>query len=277
MTELKKMLIPILAIVALIGIAIYVFEDLNRKDSSQTTRESNKSKRVHRYQKNGAKKNAVSNERKAEMKKRLIRKEMFEHLSGEDRKLANTIQDALDNEDFEATSKLANEALKSDNAEVRQHAVEALGWFGEQALPELTAWMSDPDEDVAQAAMSQWSSALSEVEKPLDRFNIAFAAFQTISDADNLETIGQELSNTASELIDGEDNEKVASQRRVEIVQLLAETIIDGAEKNSAAAREAYEDITGNSWISVEEAEKYLQDPENYEAPESDNESNDDA
>ena len=272
----KKMTTMVIAALALAGVATFVFWDKMGGNDASTARESRRAKRTQRIQDKKtikqANNKAAPTEKKTDSKKRLTRKGMFEHLSGEDRKIADTIQDALDGEDFQKIIALANEAMKSNNAEVRRHAVEALGWFGERALPELTVWMSDRDEDVAQTAMSQWSGALSEVEKPIDRFNIAVAAFQTITDPDNLETIGQEIANTATELIDGEENEQIASQRRVEVVQLLAELITGGAERNKAAAKEAYEDITGNSWISVEEAEKYLQDPENYEVPESNDE-----
>ena len=260
MKNMKKTATMVIAALAIAGVATFVFWDKADKDDAPTTRESRRAKRAQRIQDKKiarqTNRKAPSAEEKTGSKKRLTRKGMFEHLSGEDRKLADNIQDALDGEDFRTIIELANKAQKSSNPEVRQHAVEALGWFGERALPELTVWMSDSDEDVAQTAMSQWSGALSEVEKPIDRFSIAFAAFQTITDADNLKTIGQEIANTATELIDCEENEQVAAQRRVEIIQMLANTIVNGASKNRAAAMEAYEDITSSPWISVEEAEK---------------------
>ena len=196
--------------------------------------------------------------------------DFFDHLSGLDKEIAVAIDKAFDDDDFKGVSAAAARALSCTNAEVRMNAVEALGWFGEKALPELTLWMSDKDEEVAQEAMSQWSSALAEVEKPEDRFSIAATALNTLADADALETIGFELSSTASELIDGEDDEDKAKEMREQVVGTLADIILNGQEKNQAAAKEAYSDITGNDWISVAEAEKYLKDPDNYEPPDED-------
>ena len=272
MFKLRKNITTPLMAIALVGIAVFFF--MGREDDSMsTTREHRMSNRIkkNRTSRNGNRtKKTGADSKRAAKEKPAFTKEMFDHMPEADRKLANNIQDALDDEDLEEISALAEEAQKSENPELRQHAVEALGWFGEEALPELTVWMSDPDEDVAQEAMNQWTSALSEVEKAEDRFEIAFAAFRTISDVNNLESIGTEISNAATELIDGAPNEEAASKQRVNVVQLLAEMIVDGPEKNGNAAKEAFEDITGSKWISVDEAEKYLQDPDNYEAPESD-------
>ena len=277
MFKLRKNVKVLLTTLVLVGIAALFFTNWGESNSKPTTREN---RRVKRVKGAAATRNAdvariidqarKSGARKAPKTKPTLSREMFSHLPEAARKLANNIQDALDDENLEDITALAAEAMESDSSELRQHAVEALGWFGEEALPELTVWMSDPDEDVAQVAMEQWCSALSEVEKAEDRLNIAFAAFQTISDINNLENIGTEISNTATELIDGAPNEETASQRRIEVVQALAEMIVDGPEKNGNAAKEAFEDITGSKWTSVEEAEKYLHDPENYEAPESD-------
>ena len=196
--------------------------------------------------------------------------DFFDHLSGVDKEIAVAIDKAFDDDDFKGVAAAAQRALSCTNSEVRMNAVEALGWFGEKALPELTLWMSDKDEEVAQEAMNQWSSALGEVEKPEDRFSIAATALNTLADADALETIGFELSSTASELIDGEDDEDKAKEYRTQVVETLADIILNGQAKNQAAAKEAYSDITGNDWISVEEAEKYLKDPDNYEPPDED-------
>ena len=210
---------------------------------------------------------------KARRKPKISDDDEFSHLTGEDRAIAIAIDKAFDDDDFKGVVAAAARALSSTNTEVRMKAVESLGWFGEKALPELTIWLSDKDGEVAEEAMNQWTSALSEVEKPDDRFSIAASALNTIADPDALETIGFELSSSASELIDDEEDEKKAGEKRTQVVETLADIILNGQPKNQAAAKEAYSDITGNDWISVEEAEKYLRDPDNYEPPDDDNDS----
>jgi len=201
----------------------------------------------------------------------------FDHLEGKDRKLAEAVQAALDADDLEATLSATKAALKSDNSEVRQAAVEALGWFGVDALPELTGCMADPDEDVRQAAGNQWEQAVQEIESPDQQFAVAVAAFATLSDEDQLTSIGGILNGAAAEMIDGEEDEGKAAENRLSVLQSLVDIIEGGRAKNVEAAKEAYNDITGNEWLGIDEAERYLADPDNYEAPEQADPSNETA
>lgn len=189
-------------------------------------------------------------------------------MSAADQKLYDAVQDAWDSEDFGQTVKCALTAYKSSNPEVRQQAVDALGWFGEKALPELTPMMADSDEGVASSAQSAWELALSEVESAAERVGIAQLALQTISNADALQMIGSQFANAASDLINGEENEEKANGYRKDVVQGIVD--IMGDKSNAArteAAKEIYESVTCHEWVSIEEAEKYLANPENYEPP----------
>lgn len=203
-------------------------------------------------------------------KKRPMRNvELFAHLTGSDRKLAESVQEALDNDDFRKMMTVASEALMSTNVEVRLNVVDALGWFGVQALPELTGAMADANEDVRQAAANHFELALQEVEKPQEQFDIAMAAFATLSDADQLASLGGILNNAATELIDGEDDAEKAADNRLKVVQALVDIITgETLPQNIAAAKEAYNDITGYEWHGIDQAEAYLQNPEGYEEPE---------
>ena len=163
----------------------------------------------------------------------------------------------------------AEKALKSTNPDVRRDAVDALGWFGEEALAELTVWMADADEDVAQAAMGHWEDAVSELEDANERLQTSLFALNTLTDKDALTMIGSQFANAATELIDEEEDEALASQKRTEVIQALVDMIEGGKPAHVEAASEIYEDVTGNKWISVDEAEKYLRDPDNYEEPDS--------
>ncbi len=192
----------------------------------------------------------------------------FAHLPPADRNLAESVQNALDREDYAATLKAAGKALNSTNAEVRLHAVEALGWFGKRALAELTPCMADSDENVAQSAANAWELALSEIEDAKERFDVALLALTTISAKDPLRMIGSQFANAATDLIEGIEDEQSAAEKRIGVVQAVADIICGDQPSQAAAAREIYEEITGHEWLNVEEAEKYLSDPENYEPPE---------
>lgn len=195
--------------------------------------------------------------------------EMFDHLHGEDRKMAEAVQEALDADDLRATIEAAQKAMTSTNTEVRINAVEALGWFGAEALPELTGCMSDSDEEVRDAAENQWELAAQQVEKPDERFDIVAAALGTLSDENQLTSLGGILSCAATEAIDGEEDEVRSAEMRLHVVQTLVDIIEgDANQVNVAAAKEAFNDITNNEWRGLDEAQRYLDDPENYEPPE---------
>jgi len=190
--------------------------------------------------------------------------------SDSDKRLARAMQEALDADDYEAVMKTTAEALKAENPDVRHNAVEALGWYGVQALPELTICMADKDEDVAQAAMNHWEEGVAEMDDADEKLQISLYAINTLSDVDTLTMMSSHFASAAIELIDGEEDPDAAAQKRLEVVQSLVDVIEGENEKSAEAAREAYDEITGSPWVSIEEAEKYLGDPENYEAPDSD-------
>lgn len=183
--------------------------------------------------------------------------------------LSDDLQEALDSEDFDRTREVAVKAYQSYLPEVRMQAVEALGWFGKKALVDLVPMMCDRDKEVAKAAADAWEAALMEVEDANFRFLAAQDALKTISGPDVLAMIGAQFSSAASELIDGADDEKTASRRRVQAVQALVDMMGAGGDAPRATvARELYEELTGYPWAGVDEAERYLAHPDDYEPPE---------
>lgn len=188
-------------------------------------------------------------------------------LSPADRKLADAVQAALDENDFAGVQLAAENAYKSANPEVRRDAVDALAWFGEEALPDLTVMISDPDEEVAEAALDGWEQGLSQIEESSDRLRISFLTMSALNDANSLDSISTHFSNAATEYIDEPEDEKTQNQRRGEVVQGLVDMITSENGNVSNTGKEMYEEVTGNKWISVAEAEKYLANPDKYEEP----------
>lgn len=193
---------------------------------------------------------------------------MYGRLKGVDRQQAESLQRALDEGEFNQVAASVEQVLKTaTNPEVLEYAVEALGWFGADALPELTACMAHADEGVAQTAINLWDQALAEVPDSATRLSVSAAALGTLTNSDALDSISGQFSNAALEYIDGEDDEAKASEKRVEVVQMLLDIIEGDNDLRAEKACEAFEDITGSRWRGVEEAEKYLRDPDNYEEP----------
>lgn len=173
--------------------------------------------------------------------------DVFANLKPEDKKLATAVQEALDNNQFNEVVKAVNAALKSTNPEVRENAIEALGWFGAEALPELTPLMADRDAEIAEAASSHWQLALSEIEDDGLRAKIAEAALPSILDENTINLVISEITSQDDDL---------------KIMQSLVNLIDCGQRKVVNAAREEYESLTGEPWSGFDAAEAWLE--ENY-------------
>lgn len=190
-------------------------------------------------------------------------------MSEADRRLADAVQDALDAEDFARTREAARKAAQSADAEVRIQAAEALGWFGAKALADLIPLMGDANKAVAKAATDAWEFGLMEVSDPGFKFTATHEALKSVSDPDALAMIGAQFAAAATERIDAADG-AAAERLRVQAVQALVDLMgAAGDTKRTEVSRELYEEITGQRWLGLDEAERYLQDPENYEPPES--------
>ena len=165
--------------------------------------------------------------------------------------LAERIEKALDDEDFELAVACAEEAQKCGDAEIRQSMVDTLGWFGEKALPELTPFLADADEDVRDSAMSEWTTALSAIEDEGVKIRTVELAMGVLNDEDALEEISNEYIGA---------DEKLA-------VESLARIIEGGGSKEGVEkAKETYEFVTGDEWTDTAEAERWI--AEEYEPPE---------
>lgn len=165
-----------------------------------------------------------------------------EDLSPQDRACSDAIQAALDDEDYPRLLPWIAEAAKSANAEVRSEAVEALRWFGKKAMAELTMFMADDDDDVRTSACDAWTTALSEVESASEKGALLAAAMDILTDGDQLESMVMEM------------NDLPNAQQIAILTQL-----IEGKNKTAAAvAREHYEFVTGDPYVSRDAAQKWL-------------------
>lgn len=260
------------AIVAVTAIIIHV----GRGDGDQTVEQQNKSSRKGRkpylVQKNAAV-SAVKYHQDESASKSARRKigrtagrfsaaasdGIFRDSDGKpyppsDQKIMAAAAAAIDNDDLKAALGLADKALASGNKELREAVVDALGWFGVEAMAELTPFMSDPDKDVADAASSRWKDALQEIDDDGVKAGVIEMSAMAIKDKDMLEDVANEL---------------------VGIDELAAiQVIVNVIETGGAAAdavREVYDLITGEEWSDIDAAESWLQ--ENYDSGDKDDDS----
>lgn len=175
-----------------------------------------------------------------------------------DQKIMAAADAAIDEDDLDLARSLAEQALVSDNKELREMVVDALGWFGEEAMSELTPFMSDPDEDVAEQATSHWKDALQEVSDDGTKAGIVELSLNALKNKEILEDVANELM----------DIDELAA------LQVIVNVMEGGNDAATEALREVYDSITGEEWTGVDAAEDWLQ--KNYTPPEDDDDDKDD-
>ena len=178
-------------------------------------------------------------------------KYMGRHMMGKVRRMAAAAA-AIENDDLEGARSLAKTALNSNNAELKEMVIDALGWFGEAAMAELTPFMSDANEDVAEKAADHWKDALQEMSDDGEKAGIVEMSLNSLRNKDLLEDVANEL----------------IGMDEVAALQVLV-NVIEGDNKLAVeAAQDTYESITGEKWAGVDAAEQWLQD--NYKPPDDD-------
>lgn len=170
-----------------------------------------------------------------------------------DQEVMRRARAAIDNDDLEAARALVAEALSSKNDELRSMVVEALAWFGKDSLVELTQFMADANEEVAEAAKDGWMGGLQEIDDDGVKAGVVEVTLKSLRDSEMLEDVANELVGI----------DELAA------LQVLVNILDEG--KNAAAipaAKEAYNTITGEDWKDVDAAEAWLQ--QNYELDDDD-------
>ena len=178
--------------------------------------------------------------------------EAEDDMSPEDRRLMDAIDKGRDEDDLELLVKVIPAVSASTNAEVRAELVDAIGWFDVKGMNHLLPFMADPDDDVRESAIDNWTSALGEVEDEKMRAQMVGAVMQVLTDQDALESM-------VNELIDMD--ERVALQTLVDVIEGGK-----AAPQGVAVAREQYEFLTGEEYTNLDAANQWL--AENYEPPE---------
>ena len=166
-------------------------------------------------------------------------------LSAADQRLLDDIQSALDDEKVDAVRRLAVAAQANPSAEVRQQAVEALGWFGEKALEDLTPFLADADDDVRSFAMMAVDQALTQMEDDRAKLRYIESLFQirNVCDEDGLAMLAGQVK--------GVSDETAAVAAAVRVIE---------TGKDARAVREmkeVYEFLTGDPYTAPEDAARW--------------------
>lgn len=176
------------------------------------------------------------------VKKKRNRSQIPDDVSPADRKTLDAVDLAVNAEDFEEVLRLTGKLADSTNETVRLRVVEALGWFDDAALPELTPFLMDSDEGVRYAARDQWSASLDQVSDMDFKASVIEATMQIVNDPDLLEDIAFHFNELPT----------------FTAVESLVALINGDNEAAAEAALETYSFLTGVEYSSLEEAQQWV-------------------
>lgn len=218
-----KLLIPLIVAVALLSGAYHFF--FSKKESGEETVQPQKvGKRIaeaERAQRREAQRQRRQRNKNVEARQEKavpvinLETEQYRELDELQRKVLEELRDALDEQSLVrlqavlAHMKKLGVARARENGEdetkwmhyidkaLRSAMVDALGWFGTDALPELVEFLSDPEEEVAQSAIDQFEMAVDDFSLgDYDRAEIVKRFCSLIDDSDVVDWMYMEVLNS---------------------------------------------------------------------------------
>jgi len=163
-------------------------------------------------------------------------------LTPDENRTVEAIQTALDEDSLEKLSAQLASIMASTNALVRKRAVEALQWFGQKALSELTGFMTDRDEDVRSTAVDAWTAAVSQLEVSDDKATIVRKGLMLVNDRRQLEAMIMQVDDMPD----------------IQKLDVLTKVIAGQNETAAEVARAHYKFWTEEDYVDLDAAQRWL-------------------
>ena len=171
-------------------------------------------------------------------------------LTDEQRKIIEEIRAALAADEFKTLMRLVRQMQASKEwpdgipKAVKLAAVDALGWFGGNCLPELVGFLADADRDVISATVDAWEDAIAECEADYEVATQVKFACKVVVDSDSMDSILSEIGN----------------MRHSVGIETLKEIITTGNETAKAQVQDIIDDFTGEKGLTtVEQLDEWLE------------------
>lgn len=189
--------------------------------------------------------------KKADGKKKRIRIKVEDTYTPEERRLADDLQSATDENDLDAVRKEVEKIKKQGNADLKSEAMDALAFFGRSALSDLMQFVKDKDQEVIDVAADKIAFVLDEMEEEDNKFKTevlsTLLSFDGLCSEDAIETFVGQLESI------GSGDELLAVQTLVDLID--SGTVGENVKKR---AKEAYEFVTGEEYADFKKAERWF-------------------
>ena len=186
----------------------------------------------------------------AQVKRKKARIKMVEDYSPKERRLADKLQDASDDNDLGKIRKAVSDIMAQKNPELKKEAIGALGFFGKNAIKDLMAFLSDSNQGVVDSATDTIAQAIDDMEDDESdskaEFIESILSIKGLCGKDVVERFAGQLESL------GASNERLSVQTMVNLIEdKNVEEIV------RARMKEAYQYITSEEYTTFEAAEKW--------------------
>ena len=172
-------------------------------------------------------------------------------LTEEQKRIIAEIRAALAADDFKTLMRLVRQMQASNEwpdgipKAVKLAAIDALGWFGGNCLPELVGFLADADRDVISATTDAWEDAIAECEADYEVAEQVKFACKVVSNAESMDSILSEISN----------------MRHSVGIGTIKEVLVSGNDVAKSQIQEIIDDFTGTEGMkTAEELDKWLEE-----------------
>lgn len=172
-------------------------------------------------------------------------------LTDEQRRVIEEIRAALAADDFKTLMRLVRRMQASEEwpdgipKAVKLAAVDALGWFGGNCLPELVGFLADADRDVISATVDAWEDAIAECEADYEVAEQVKFACKVVNNSESMDSILSEISN----------------MRRSVGIGTIKEVLASGNDVAKSQIQEIIDDFTGTEGMkTAKELDKWLEE-----------------
>ena len=168
------------------------------------------------------------------------------------RQLIADIRASLDDNDLPRLVKIVQKMQMSEEwpdgipVAIRKAAIDALGWFGGDAIPEIAGFLLDGNSEILSEAVEVYENAIFDADGDRELAYYVQAAAQAINNAESLESILMEINNMRNSVA-------------VETIKYIWE---NGTAAAKEALPEAIEFFTGEEGIDTpEKLDEWYNDP----------------
>ncbi len=156
--------------------------------------------------------------------------------------ILDQIDQFIADDDLDGAYHLARTLMRHPDPDIRTEAAETFGWIGLKALTELSLMLQDDDSDVAATALHHWELTIGDISDDTLKAEMVVEGVKHLQDPDDIEGLIMQLGSMEEDLA----------------VRAVVQIIRDGTPVASEVAREHYEFMTDEPYISPEAAEEWL-------------------